>query len=76
MIIEQGATYEELLQAYYDCRKNKRNSKTALHFELDYETNLLELKWSLNNGTYKPEPLEVFIVTRPVRRVIGLCITG
>lgn len=27
----------DLYQAYYDCRKNKRNTKNAISFEIDLE---------------------------------------
>lgn len=30
-------TEEEIFQAYYDCRKHKRNSREAMEFELDAE---------------------------------------
>lgn len=28
---------EDLFKAYFDCRKNKRNSLSALNFEINYE---------------------------------------
>jgi RNA-directed DNA polymerase len=70
MVLGQGATYKELLKAYYDCRKSKRTSNSALSFEIDFESSLFELREELNSGNYKPGPLEVFIVTKPVRREI------
>ena len=33
----------DLFQAYYDCRKNKRNTVNALKFELNYESKLIYL---------------------------------
>ena len=37
-----GIGLDELFQAYYDCRKNKRKTFNALEFEADYENRLLE----------------------------------
>ena len=36
----QGVTLEALFEAYFDCRRNKRNTINALAFETDYESNL------------------------------------
>ena len=35
--------FQKLLKAYFDCRKNKRNSASALEFEINLEKNLLLL---------------------------------
>jgi len=35
--------FSDLVEAYFDCRRAKRNSKCALAFEIDLEQNLLEL---------------------------------
>lgn len=36
-LIEKGIyfTYDEILKAYDDCIKNKRNSSNAVHFNID-----------------------------------------
>jgi RNA-directed DNA polymerase len=39
---------EALFEAYFTCRKNKRNTYNALAFELDYEHNLVELMNKIN----------------------------
>ena len=28
---------EDMIEAYYDCRRNKRNTVSAVEFEMDYE---------------------------------------
>ena len=33
-------SFQELVQAYFDCRENKRNTYTALSFEVNVERNL------------------------------------
>jgi len=61
---------EELFQAYFECRKNKRNTANALAFEIDYENNLVQLCEDINNGTYKIGRSIAFIVDKPVKREI------
>ena len=61
---------EELFEAYFDCRSNKRNTSNALAFEIDYESNLIELQNDLNNKTYKIGKSIAFIVNKPVKREI------
>jgi hypothetical protein len=52
----------ELFEAYFDCRKNKRNTLNALAFEVDYEASLLKLCAEINNGSYQPGRSIAFIV--------------
>jgi len=62
--------FEDLFEAYYQCRKNKRNKTGAIHFELDLEKNVFELWQELCNGSWTPCPSTVFIVDKPVKREI------
>lgn len=61
---------KELFEAYYSCRKNKRNTANALAFEIDYESNLIQLCAEINNGTYQIGRSIAFIVDKPVKREI------
>ena len=61
---------EDIFDAYYECRKNKRNKTGALQFEVDLEKNLIELWEEINSGTWQPRPSTVFIVEKPVTREI------
>jgi retron-type reverse transcriptase len=61
---------EEVFEAYYSCRRNKRTKASALAFEVDFEANLIELWRELNSGVWKPGPSAVFIVEKPVKREI------
>ncbi len=36
-------TCEDIFTAYFQCRKNKRNTTNALKFELNYESNVIQL---------------------------------
>lgn len=61
---------DELFEAYYDCRKNKRKTFNALEFEADYENRLLELWRDINSHQYYPGRSITFIVTEPVKREV------
>lgn len=63
-------SFEELAQAYFDCRANKRNSASALAFELNLETNLAQLDRELREGRYRPGPSICFVVTHPKPREV------
>ncbi len=61
---------EELFQAYYDCRKNKRNTLNALAFEKHFEHNLFQLHDQVITGAYSPGRSIAFIVNYPVKREV------
>ncbi|WP_043301015.1 RNA-directed DNA polymerase [Pseudomonas sp. M47T1] len=62
--------FSDLVQAYYDCRRSKRNSKSALAFEANLERNLIGLHDDLTAGTYRPGRSICFVVTRPKAREV------
>ncbi len=68
--MEPDFSFEELVQAYYDCRKNKRNTQSALDFETHLERNLNQLDRNLRNGTYRPGRSFCFVITRPKPREV------
>jgi hypothetical protein len=63
-------TLEELAVAYFDCRKSKRNTPSALRFEQDLERNLIQLHDDLMDGSYTPGTSICFVVTRPKAREV------
>lgn len=63
-------TTEGLLEAYYDCRKRKRKTASAIMYEINYESKLIELRDRVNNRTYQPGKSICFIVTRPRYREV------
>jgi RNA-directed DNA polymerase len=63
-------SFADLVAAYFDCRQNKRNKKSALAFELNLERNLGRLYDQLQDGTYTPGPSICFIITRPKPREV------
>jgi len=66
----QNIKLDELFEAYYNCRKNKRNTINALAFEIDYEKNLVQLYNDINDRSYKIGQSMAFIVNKPVKREI------
>ncbi|HCY16351.1 MAG TPA: reverse transcriptase [Curvibacter sp.] len=63
-------SFEALVQAYLDCRANKRNTASALQFEQALEANLWALYQRLIDGTYQPGRSICFVVTRPRPREV------
>lgn len=61
---------EKLFEAYFCARKNKRNSREQLRFEIDLEHNVIQLRDDIMSGTYKPQPAVCFVVERPVKREV------
>jgi len=60
----------DLFQAYFDARKNKRNTINALAFEKHFEENIFSLFNEITDYNYNPLPSICFVVTKPVKREI------
>ena len=63
-------TFTKLVEAYFDCRRTKRNSPSALAFEANLERNLRRLHDQLMAGTYKPGRSICFVITHPKPREV------
>lgn len=63
-------TYKDMLDAYLDCRRYKRNKASACEFETCLEVNLRRLQKELNEETYEIGPTQVFSLTKPRPREI------
>lgn len=61
---------EELFQAYFDCRQNKRNTINALKFEQHFEKEIFRLHEEIISQEYEPKRSIAFIVNKPVQREI------
>jgi hypothetical protein len=59
-----------ILEAYYSCRKGKRNSTYQLSFEYDYENKLLKLHQQLKENLYQIGTSICFVITYPTVREI------
>jgi RNA-directed DNA polymerase len=60
----------DLFQAYYDARKHKRRTLSQLRFEINLESNIIELYNDLKNRRYKVSRSMCFIISDPVKREI------
>lgn len=60
----------EVFQAYFDARRNKRNTHSQLAFEVDCEHNLVELYEDIKERKYTPLPATCFITDYPVKREV------
>ena len=63
-------SFQDLVEAYLDCRRAKRNTPSALLFEQDLERNLCQLRDELIDGSYRPGRSICFVVTRPKAREV------
>ena len=68
--IDRSQLTEEMFEAYFECRKNKRNTLNALQFEKNLEKNVFELIDEVFTGNYKLGLCIAFIVNRPVKREV------
>ena len=60
----------DLFQAYYNARRNKRNTINQLKFELNFEREIFKLYNEIETRTYKPLREVAFIINKPVKREI------
>lgn len=63
-------TTDGLLEAYFDCRKSKRRTASAIMYEIDYGSKLIALRDRINDRTYRPGKSICFVVTRPRYREV------
>ena len=64
---------KDLFVAYYDARKNKRNSKSVLSFEIDYERKLLELGQANNTQVHHFPDIDLFDDLDSVLSLVNAC---
>jgi len=60
----------DLFVAYYDTRRNKRQTINALQFEIEYESNLFQLYEEIRDREYQISRSICFINCKPVQREI------
>lgn len=63
-------TLKKIYIAYFDCRKTKRNTGSALEFEFELEKNLQNLLRELQTREYEPGKSICFVVRSPKPREI------
>lgn len=70
MRLKPDFTIEDLYKAYYECRKRKRSSHSAMEFEYDLESNMRRLYDDLKSGRYKIGVSICFVVLKPKPREV------
>jgi hypothetical protein len=68
--LDEEQLLEDLFKAYFDARRNKRNTINALKFELNLEENIFSLFEDIISGKYVLKPSICFVVNKPVKREI------
>ena len=63
-------TYQKLLEAHYRANKGKRKKPEIIIYEMDLETNLIQLIQNIKNGTYRLGKYREFTIKDPKERVI------
>jgi len=69
-VLSKQQLRDDLMQAYLDARRHKRNRKYQLTFESDLENNLDSLCTELYERRYESQPSECFIITDPKKREV------
>ena len=62
--------YAEVVAAFTACRRHKRNTTSAIAFDIDRERNLWALYESLLDGSYLPGRSTCFVITWPKPREV------
>lgn len=70
LVLKESFTYTDMLNAYLDCRRRKRNKKDPLVFEMNFGDNLRQLLEEVNNETYQIGRATVFTVAWPKPREV------
>ncbi len=63
-------TLQSVFDAYYDCRKRKRNTMQSMKFEWELEKNLITLYRELKDKTYQIGKSICFVITLPKPREV------
>ena len=67
---DKKLTFDNLLSAHNRARKGKRDKREVILFQMDLETNLINLYNNLKNGTYRQGKYREFTIYEPKERVI------
>ena len=61
---------EDWIEAYLDCRRRKRNTASAIAYEVDYLSRLVDLCERVNDRSYRPSRSIAFVVRKPRYREV------
>lgn len=69
-IFKPAITFRKLLEAHNKTKKGKRFKKQVIEFEMDLESNIIQIEKELLNGTYKFSKYFEFKIYEPKERII------
>lgn len=69
-IFKREITFRKLLEAHNKTKKGKRFKKQVIEFEMDLESNILQIEKELLNGTYTFSKYFEFKIYEPKERII------
>lgn len=69
-VFYEKITFEKLLQAHNRAKKGKTFKEEILKFEVDLETNIINIINEIKNGSYKIGNYKTFIIYEPKERII------
>lgn len=61
---------EDIFEAYFKARKNKRNKKDQIEFEQNFESSLMKLHKQIVQREFEPQKYTAFVNTKPVIREV------
>ncbi len=70
MELEEIFTFENLYNAYLECRKSKQHKGEVIRFEINLAVNLNNLKKELTTKKYKLRKYKTFLIYEPKKRLI------
>lgn len=62
--------FEDILEAYFDCLKNKSNTLSSIDFQVNYLQNCLQLYKDILTGAYNISESICFVIGHPCKREI------
>lgn len=69
-IFDKNLTFEKLIEAHYRAVIGKRHKKEIINYEIDLETNIINLLNNIKQDNYKQGKYREFIVYEPKKRII------
>ena len=69
-VFDKNLTFIKLLEAHERARKGKNYKKEVIRFEIDLESNLINIIKEIKSGKYKFGKYKEFIIYEPKKRLI------
>lgn len=70
MFASPDLTVDEVLHAYEQCRRTKRNSEGAIEFEINFSRNIMAIYNAVRDQTWRPAGHMCFVVENPKPREV------